>query len=103
MNDYILVPVKKLKEWEAAINTIALQIAFDVADDIARYTSNKWIPTGGEKPELSDDTLVDVKFLGGHVVHGHGVSTWRWSQDGESHDIIHYRIHRSPMGVTSND
>lgn len=38
MSEYKLVPVEKLKEWEATINTIALQTAFDIADDIAQYS-----------------------------------------------------------------
>lgn len=38
MSKYKLVPMEKLKEWEATINTIALQTAFDIADDIAQYS-----------------------------------------------------------------
>lgn len=53
-----------------------------------------WIPTGGKKPELPDDTLVDVKFLGGHIVVRNSVDTWKWTQEGESYDITHYRVHQ---------
>ena len=101
---YKMVPVEKLKEWEAAINTIALQMAFDIADDIAQYScapavqkhypSNEWIPSNGQRPDLPGDTLVDVKFLDGFVSTKHRVDYWVWSQAGPDFgDITHYLIH----------
>lgn len=99
MTTFIPVPLKKLRKWKAAINTIALQTAFDVADDIAQYTADRWIPVNGEKPDLPKGTLIDVRFSDGIVVAGHSADSWSWVQDGDTDDITHYRIHQPPVGA----
>lgn len=45
---------------------------------------------GGERPV--DCALVDVKFAGGHIVHGYKPQHLDWRFDGDIADIIAYRV-----------
>lgn len=63
------------------------------------YPPDEWIPTNGKKPELPDDTLLDVKFTNGTVDIRSRADLWIWTQNGYSHDITHYRIHQPASTV----
>lgn len=55
--------------------------------------SDRWIPSNGKEPELSDNTRVDIKFADGAIEIGRWADLWTWAQNGTPHDITHYRIH----------
>lgn len=78
--------------------TEATEARMDVAgqngNTAEHYPAAEWIPSNGKEPELPDGTLVDVKFLDGYTEGGRSADLWTWSQDGESDDITHYRIHQ---------
>ena len=61
---------------------------------VEHYPADEWIPSNGKKPDLPDDTMVDVKFSGGGGAYGSRVQRWIWEHDGATDDITHYRIHQ---------
>lgn len=93
MTDYRLVPVEKLKEWEAAINTIALQTAFDIADDIAQYS---YAPDVQGEPEcgccgqtVKCDDDCDAVVIGGNKPTPDELSDYdRGFRDGKLDQLI---------------
>ena len=59
---------------------------------VAKSPSSGWIPANGERPDLSDDTKVEVMFCNGVKRHGEVVAQWVWEHTGSAGDIVAYRV-----------
>lgn len=54
-----------------------------------------WIDNTGEKPNLPDNTWVEVVFRSGSKSGQYTediVENFRWEKDSQPYDIIHYRV-----------